>query len=441
MIRRLVAILVLGVACAASAQSRGGGAAREDSGAPPATVPPAAAASTAARGILDRARPAMIQIKGFFGTNTAEAFHGSGFAVARGGVFITNWHVVSDAVLYPEKYRLEYRTPTGATGRVLVRAIDIRHDLALVEAQGLDPSPLRLRPDVAIKGERAYSVGFPLDVGLTITEGVSNGRVEDSFEPRVHYSGALNPGMSGGPGFDDSGGVIGVNVSGYRASQLVAFLVPADRAVALLARAEKSTLDPTRARSEVASQLRAHSAALLAALGPKLPTQSHQGYELPAKPAAFVECHAGGDPAPDQPVHIERVSCDAKSTLYLGRDLQAGGLSFQHQIMSTQSVDAWRFAYRMQHAKTPLGNFGAPRQLAPFACQQQNVELNGFAVNATVCLRAYRKLDGVYDLNVLVVSKNASKQGFVSSLSLTGVAPDQALAFARVYLEAMRWTR
>src|SRR5881628_1468778 len=226
-VARGIALVLLGVTCGA-AQSRLP-AGEADAGSQP--VPSAATASTAARVILDRVRPSVIQIKGFFGTNTAEAFHGSGFAVARGGVFVTNWHVVSDAVLYPEKYRLEYRTPTGATGRVLVRAIDIRHDLALVEAQGLDPSPLTLRPNVAIKGERAYSVGFPLEVGLTITEGVSNGRVEDSFEPRVHYSGALNPGMSGGPGLDSSANVIGVNVAGYRASQLVAFLVPVEHAV------------------------------------------------------------------------------------------------------------------------------------------------------------------------------------------------------------------
>ena len=62
-------------------------------------VPSAATASTAARLILDRVRPSVIQIKGFFGTNTAEAFHGSGFAVADRGVFITNWHVVSEVVL------------------------------------------------------------------------------------------------------------------------------------------------------------------------------------------------------------------------------------------------------------------------------------------------------------------------------------------------------
>lgn len=435
----LVLLVVTGGAGTQVPTAAAGADARGETDSLQQAVPPAAVASTAARVILDRVRPAMIQIKGFFGTNTAEAFHGSGFAVAARGVFLTNWHVVSEAVLYPEKYRLEYRTPTGATGRVTVRAIDIRHDLALVEAQGLAPAPLALRPDVAIKGERAFSVGFPLDVGLTITEGISNGRIEDSFEPRVHYSGALNAGMSGGPGLDGAGNVIGVNVAGYRASQLVAFLVPAEHAVALLARAGQPPLDARRARDEIASQIRAHSEALLTALGPKLPTQNLYGYELPSKPTPFIECRASGDPAPDQPVNIERIMCDAKSSVYVGRDLSPGGLSFQHQVLSTRTLDPWRFAHRMQAMKSNSGLFGSARQLAPFACKQDNVELTGFTANATICLRAYRKLDGIYDLYMRVVSKNGRTQGFLSSVSLTGVAPDRALAFARMYLEAIRW--
>ena len=64
---------------------------------------------------------------------------------------------------------------------------------------------------------------------------------------------------------------------------------------------------------------------------------------------------------------------------------------------------------------------------------------NGFAANVTVCLRGYRKLDGVYDLNLSVVSKNRSTRGFVSRLNVTGVAAGPALAFARTYLGAMRW--
>ena len=41
------------------------------------TVPPAT--SENARDVLTRVRPAVIQIKGFFGSNTAQAFHGTGF--------------------------------------------------------------------------------------------------------------------------------------------------------------------------------------------------------------------------------------------------------------------------------------------------------------------------------------------------------------------------
>jgi serine protease Do len=81
----------------------------------------------------------------------------------------------------------------------------------------------------------------------------------------------------------------------------------------------------------------------------------------------------------------------------------------------------------------------AARVRSQFACAQQNIELKGFTANANICLRAYRKLNGIYDLNVRVVSKNGSRRGFVSSLSLTGVAPERGLAFARAYLGAMRW--
>src|SRR5262249_46057973 len=74
------------------------------------------AASQSAREVLAQVRPAVIQIKSFFGSNTAQTSHGTGFAVKDGGVFITNYHVVADRVQYPGKYRLEYRTADGETG-------------------------------------------------------------------------------------------------------------------------------------------------------------------------------------------------------------------------------------------------------------------------------------------------------------------------------------
>ena len=78
---RGIALLLLGVTCGA-AQPR---LPSDEADALSQPVPSAATASAAARLILDRVRPSVIQIKGFFGTNTAEAFHGSGFAVTDRG--------------------------------------------------------------------------------------------------------------------------------------------------------------------------------------------------------------------------------------------------------------------------------------------------------------------------------------------------------------------
>ena len=76
-------MLVLGAACGVHAQGRppvAGPAVPDTGGEAEAlrqAVPPAAAASTAARGILDRVRPAMIQIKGFFGTKSSHLVNAS----------------------------------------------------------------------------------------------------------------------------------------------------------------------------------------------------------------------------------------------------------------------------------------------------------------------------------------------------------------------------
>src|SRR5438046_9463079 len=79
-------------------------------------------------------------------------------------------------------------------------------------------------------------MGNPLDLGFTITEGIYNGLVEHSYNERIHFTGALNPGMSGGPAVTGEGNVIGVNVATRRGGQLVSFLVPARFAAALLQR-------------------------------------------------------------------------------------------------------------------------------------------------------------------------------------------------------------
>ena len=408
-------------------------------GAPAAQNQPVpTATSENARDVLTRVRPAVIQIKGFFGTNTAQAFHGTGFAVAQGGVFMTNYHVVAQQVQFPDKYRLEYRTTDGKTGLIAVLAVDVRHDLAVVRAMDYAPAPLKLVPVTPVKGERAYSIGFPLDVGLTITEGVSNGRVEDSFDPRIHYSGAINGGMSGGPALNAAGDVIGVNVSGYRFEQLVSFLVPAEHAQTLLARAGQAK-PRSSFKSDVTAQMRAHANALLGGLKGEMLTQSTAGYRLPAKLAPFIDCNAAGDPTPQQPAQMVRISCAAKAGLYVQQGLYSGDLKYSHFVLTTDKLDGWRFAHRLSELASATGAYGARRHVGPFSCENRNVRLKGFDASVMVCARSYRKLEGLYDFTVRVSSLNSSRRGFASHLDIYGLEFDAGMAFIKRYTEAMEW--
>jgi S1-C subfamily serine protease len=392
-----------------------------------------------ARDALARVRPSVAQIKGFFGSNTAQAFHGTGFAVAPDGVMLTNFHVVAQQVFYPEKYRLEYRTPDGDTGKISVLAVDVRHDLAVVRAEKLDAKPLTLSKTVPAKGERAYSIGFPLDVGLTITEGVANGQVEDSFEARIHYSGAINGGMSGGPALNTAGQVIGINVSGYRFEQLVSFLVPAVHARALIDRALTGTRDAKDLRRDVVAQLRGHAVDLLAALQGPMPTQSVAGYSLPMKLSRFMDCNASGDPAPDQPVQAVTINCSAKAGLYVQQGLYSGDIRFSHYVLTTDKLDAWRFSQKLSNLAAATGGYGSRQHVGPFACRNSVIKLKGFDASMMVCARSYRKLEGLYDFTVRTISLNQSSRGFASHLDMHGMDFDAAMQFIRRYVDAMQW--
>lgn len=404
---------------------------------PTPNQPVAAATSESAREILGRVRPSVIMIEGFFGTNTAPAFHGTGFAVTADGAFLTNYHVVADLVELPDKYRLEYRTNDGQTGRLQVLTVDVRHDLAIVRAAGYAPPPLKIASSIPEKGERAFSVGFPLDVGLTITEGISNGLVQDSFEARLHYSGAINAGMSGGPAFNTSGDVIGVNVSGYLFQQLVSFLVPAEHANALVAQAHGELPDTAKLKSEVLAQLQAHSADLFGALNGSFRTQVTAGFTLPAKLAPFVDCNASGDRSSNQPVDMVRIECNAKAGIQLRQGLVVGDIHYLHIVLTNSKLDSWRFAYRLSALSGARARFGLRQHVAPSACENRTIALKGFDANAVVCVRGYRKLAGLYDFTVRVVSLDDPERGFVSHLDLTGLEFGAGLAFVQRYFESM----
>jgi serine protease Do len=400
-------------------------------------TPVESSATDSARSILDRARPAVIQVNGFVSTNTAPNFHGTGFAAAPGGYFVTNYHVVAEHVQEPSKFRLEYKTPDGKTGALKVLAVDVRNDLAIAFAADHAPEPLTFADGKAGKGERAYSIGYPLDVGLTITEGVSNGQVDGQFVPRIHYSGALNGGMSGGPAMNSAGEVLGVNVSHYRFQQSISFFVPAENARSLVIATLEAKADGKSLDKAIVAQARSHASALLAGLGTGVATEVTSGYTLPGKLAPFVDCNANASPSATAPVQAVRVMCSAKAQIYLGQSLTTGNFAYAHTVLTSAKLDAWRFAHRLSAGGGGFVVPGNRRHVGPLACESKVVALKGFDADVSICTRAYRKLTGLYDFSVRVTSVSGASHGFTSSLDMNGMEFDAGMIFIRHFVDAM----
>jgi hypothetical protein len=243
--------------------------------------------------------------------------------------------------------------------------------------------------------------------------------------------------MSGGPAFDASGDVIGVNVSGYLFKQLVSFLVPADYAKALIARAKAPAPSTDELKDEVLRQIKAHSGDLIDALSGPFQTQALEGFTLPAQIAPFIDCNASGDASSNRPIDLIRIECNGKAGIQLQPGLVVGDIHYIHLVLATTKLGSWRFSNRLSTLSSAAGHLGFPQQVAPFACDSRVIKLSRFDANVVVCARGYRKFPGIYDFTARVVSLSYADRGFVSHLDLAGVEFDHGLSLVQRFLASM----
>jgi serine protease Do len=435
----LIASLILALAVAA-----GGDRARAE------TAP----LSSSAEQLYVAARPKLLQIRTLLAATGRQSSIGSGFLAGEDGLAITNYHVVSQAALEPDTYRLEYVAGDGHRGALKLLAIDLPNDLALVR---LDQSGTaffalgdRATAGELPKGERLYSMGDPLDLGFTIVEGTYNGQVERSYNERIHFTGALNPGMSGGPTVTGDGRVAGINVAKQQGGELVSFLVPARFAAALLARARGAEpLEPAAFRAEIGRQLALWQARLYQSFAERgFRAVGFGPYQAAESTAPWFTCwsqtNAGQVPKPRASVDV--TNCNSDTQLFVAGDLTTGLIHIGHSFVRAVDLNQFQFAaFLTQQAQSPwLGGFGR-KWLTQRRCHEDFVvatpEGEHPAIRAVWCARAYREFAGLYDVSVTAVTEDRGSEALVSRLTLQAIDYDDAVKLTRLFLEDMQWTR
>lgn len=408
---------------------------------------PTPSVSLSARKVYEQARSQLVQVRTVLKGRASQTSVGSGFFVSNDGLIVSNFHVVSDAALKPDRHDLVYVTADGREAPVRILQIDVLHDLALLKAgdaptRSFDALGFRDEARPLAQGERIYSLGNPLDVGFAVTEGNYNGMVQRSFHPQIFFGGALSGGMSGGPALDQEGRVVGVNVARRVDGEQVSFLVPASFAAALLQRGRAARPLETPAHAVVTEQLMAHQEQLTERfIQQGFKPATHARYLVPVPVDAFMRCWGSSEPSRAGGMDLERSDCVMDTRIFVG-EFNTGTIAVRHESYDAKKLGALRFAARHSASfrNESFVRLGLQHQTKPM-CHDDFVDRAGLTLRTVTCLRAYRKLPALFDVSVLVATLDQADAGVQGRLDAQGVSFDNALRLARHYIGSYAWAR
>lgn len=167
-------------------------------------------------------------------TTNIERDIGTGFIISEDGLIVTNKHVVSDI-------SAKYKVIIGKEETVEVVNIyrDPINDLAIIKVNKTGLKPVEMGDSGKLKvGQTVIAIGTALgEFRSTVTKGVISGLGRgitaggfgvgmEKLEDVIQVDAAINSGNSGGPLFDSSGKVIGVNVAMSQNGQSIGFALP-----------------------------------------------------------------------------------------------------------------------------------------------------------------------------------------------------------------------
>jgi serine protease Do len=391
-------------------------------------------------GVFRRYSDRVVKVEVTESGSGAKASMGTGFFVSERGHVVTNYHVVSQLIHEPGRYRAQALDAAGEATDATVLAVDVVHDLAVLATEArpanhFEPGRVEVR-----QGERLYSLGHPSDLGLSIVEGTYNGLLRHTLYPKIHFTGSINPGMSGGPTLTQDGRVVGVNVS--TAGNQVSFLVPGDRVATLVEEAMTPGYEPPAdLLDRVAAQIRDYQDRYLDGMFTESsPTVELGPYSVATEPAPFFRCWGDADRRPEQPYETVYHRCSTDDYLYIAQDQYSGVVELSHELITTRTLSPRRFfslyASVFGRDNTPAGT---EEHVTSWRCATRNVRTGSAPLRSVLCLRGYRKLAGLYDAVVKVAVLGARESGLVSTLVLSGVTHESVDRLTGRYLENVKW--
>lgn len=396
-----------------------------------------------AREIYERSSPSVYQIQIIDVNSNEKSSIGSGFRFLKNNLFATNYHVISDAIASPERYRIEFRKEDGERGDLVVKAIDVAHDVAILKGEDSDKPYLSLETSTMSKGNRIFSMGNPFDLGMTIVEGTYNGLVGDDRYQQVLLSAAFNPGMSGGPTFGSSGQVIGVNVA-LQGNDL-SYLVPVRYLIEL---AEEMTQDKDVPEWQAIIQnqiLKKHGHVIEKIMAAEWSLEKFGSLMIPKNASsAMIKCWGEGkaeDLKDEQLFSYGTKWCQSENDIYLSSGFRTGTMGYSFMWIKSESLNPLEFSriYSNEFDHSYFYPTATKKEVANFDCQGNFIALADHDWKAVYCVRRYKKYPKLHDVFLALAALDGPKRGHIIRIGLAGLNEPLATRFLRKFLGEIKW--
>ena len=366
---------------------------------------------------------------------------GSGFIVGNGYQVITNYHVVGQIIQEPERFYISYLAKNGNEGELKIKALDIAHDLALLVSDTLLGEATRSSP-LPPRGAPVFAMGNPLDLGLSIAVGTNGGILNQTDDSRILFSGSLNPGMSGGPTFNEAGEVIGINVATAR--NAISFIVPSRFLNQLIETQDPPVLETeVQLKAEVAQQLiHYENGYIQKILEQDWSSVQLRNIKLPGVISPTVRCWDNSAKLNINALYKRfQIRCANQNNVYLDETSQfVGDLSYEYYWLESEQLGSIRFHNLYEKLnKDQIDNRLDEEVVSNFNCDTWFIELSGEEFKANMCRREYVEYKGLSDVLFTAAMTGHAQQGFFITFIMTGVDYQATLPLLKKFLEHIEW--
>ncbi len=368
---------------------------------------------------------------------------GTGFFISDDGYIATNYHVIQQALEYPEKFILELINHDQTKENLEIINFDIIHDLSILKTSKKNTDFLKFSTQTLKKGQKIYSLGNPKDLGFSIVEGINNGLLGNRRAERIFFSGSINPGMSGGAAINIEGEVVGINVASE--GEQISYLVPVKYLIKLFERVQNGeSIDLKNYFKIAGAQLFEFQNEFMSeTLDSEWTLEPFGDAMIVKSPAEYFK--AWGNTAIDKKslYNISISGIQTQDRIYINSDLQMEQIYLKYLWLDTDQVSSYHFYNILQsYAKEILASsFAKEENLTEWVTHSDFLSNNDMNWKTIFAIRQYKNFPELYDVAMIATTLDFQKKGLILKIRIKGISKENALVFPHRLLEKIEWKK